>query len=75
MEERMVVSEMGEQWSPKIPPEMTAPIVSRMLASIATAIGMAIGIMMENVPQLVPVAKAITAPSTKMMAGQRAPLT
>ena len=68
-----MVSERGEQWSPKMPPDTTAPMVSRMLPFIATAMGTAMGIMMENVPQLVPVQKAINAPIRKMMAGQKAP--
>ena len=71
----MVVSDRGEQWSPKIPLDTTAPMVSRMLPSIATAIGMAIGIMMEKVPQLVPVQKAMMAPRRNTMAAQKAPLT
>ena len=74
MEERMVVSERGEQWSPKIPPDTTAPMVRRILPPIATAMGMAIGIIMEKVPQLVPVQKAIKAPIRKTIAGQKAPL-
>ena len=70
----MVVSERGEQWSPKIPADTTAPMVRRILPPIATAMGMAIGIMMEKVPQLVPVQKAIKEPIRKTIAGQKAPL-
>ena len=75
IEERIVVSESGEQWSPKMPLETTAPMVRRIFASMATAMGIAMGIIMEKVPQLVPVQKAITAPIRKIIAGQKAPLT
>ena len=59
----------------EMPPDTTAPMVRRIFASIATAIGMAIGIIIENVPQLVPVLKAMIAPRRKIIAGPKAPLT
>ena len=56
----MVVSEIGEQWSPHTAPAITADMHGTInAASTFTAIAAAIGNMIPNVPQLVPVAKAI----------------
>ena len=44
-EESTVVSEIGEQWSPKIPPESTAPSTSGRFAPVVNATGIAIGNM------------------------------
>jgi len=54
-----VVSEIGEQWSPKTPPPRTAAITKYKLASSEKVKGTAMEIIMANVPQEVPVAKAI----------------
>ena len=72
VEERMVVSEIGEQWSPNTAPAMTADmqgIISE--GSTLTAMAAAIGNMMPNVPQLVPVAKAITPASMNKITGRK----
>ena len=78
----MVVSEIGEAWSPNTAPPRTALIEIRvalrqaeasrpLLDAKPTAIGMTIGIMIANVPQLVPVANAIRAERTNTIAGTR----
>ena len=78
----MVVSEIGEAWSPNTAPPRTALIEIREALSTAsvaipffwarpTAIGITIGIMIAKVPQLVPVAKAIRAERRNTMAGTR----
>ena len=59
MEEIKVVSEIGEQWSPKTPPPSTAAIIRYILASMLKPSGMAIDIMIAKVPQEVPVEKAM----------------
>jgi hypothetical protein len=69
--EMMVVSDIGEQWSPNTPPDITAPAQSAIFASIPTAIGMAIGIMMLKVPQLVPVENEITEAKIKIIPAKK----
>ena len=68
-EAMMVVSEIGEQWSPQTAPAQHAemPMMSRLLSAGKTAV--TIGIRMPNVPQLVPEAKARMQATTKMTAG------
>ncbi len=57
-----------------MPPDTTAPVVSRMLPFIATAMGTAMGIMMENDAPAGSVQKAIQRTHQEdMMAGQKAP--
>ncbi len=56
----MVVSEIGEQWSPNRPPLTTAPIVRVMEIPRASAIGMAIGSPRAQTPHELPVAKDTT---------------
>ena len=68
----MVVSEMGEQWSPHTAPAIQAEMeitikVGLVLANTLTTIG----IRMPKVPQDVPVANASPHPTRKMMAGSR----
>ncbi len=53
-----VVSEIGEQWSPKIPPETTAPIINSGETPIS-ARGRDVLIINAKVPQDVPVENAI----------------
>lgn len=65
----MVVSEMGEAWSPKIPPLMTAAMTSGMCKSIVAPKAKPIGIIIENVPQLVPVENAVILATEKMSRG------
>ena len=69
MEEMMVVSEMGEQWSPNTPPESSAPITGGRDKPIVTAMGMAMGNMMPHVPKDVPVENAIKLVMIKIKAG------
>ena len=71
MDEMMVVSEMGETWSPKIPPEITAPIINGMFKSNVPANPKAMGIMIENVPHEVPVEKAVTPATKKINKGNK----
>ena len=54
-QDMMVVSEIGEAWSPKMDPPNMAPAVRGMLTPIA--IGRAITAMIAIVPMDVPVAK------------------
>ena len=61
IEETMVVSEIGEQWSPKTLPLKTAAIESARGELAYKAVGTAIGIIIANVPQLVPVENEIKA--------------
>ena len=56
-QDMMVVSEIGEAWSPKIDPPNMAPAVRGMLTPILIAIGRAITAMIAIVPMDVPVAK------------------
>ena len=65
----MVVSEMGEQWSPKTPPPKTAATIRPGWSPMRLIIGTAIGIMMANVPQDVPVEKAMKQDIRKTRAG------
>ena len=68
----MVVSEMGEQWSPMTAPAQQAemPMISSSLEAGKMAVTM--GIRMPKVPQEVPEAKARTQATTKMTAGSMA---
>ena len=67
----MVVSEIGEIWSPKIPPETTAPIMSGMGILKEALRANAMGIIIENVPQLVPVEKEVIPATKKTKKGNR----
>ena len=63
-DEMSEVSLIGEQWSPNTPPPRTALTMSGTetgspAAVIVNASGTASGIMMANVPQLVPMEKAM----------------
>ena len=70
IEERIVVSEIGEQWSPKVAPASTAPIAPKMTASPPPwATGIAIGKRIAMVPQLVPVTNETKPATTKTPAG------
>src|SRR5690554_5811849 len=68
----MVVSEIGEQWSPKTAPAITAakPDIN-MLGSIAMVISAAKGSMMPKVPQLVPVDNAMMPDNTNNRVGNK----
>jgi hypothetical protein len=65
----MVVSEMGEQWSPNTPPESSAPMTGGRYKPVAVAIGIAMGNIMPHVPKEVPVENAIKLVEIKIMAG------
>ena len=70
----MVVSEIGEQWSPQTAPARHAdiPIIDSVplpAGKIARTIGMSI----PKVPQEVPVANARTQATKNMIAGRNAP--
>jgi len=71
IDEIMVVSEIGETWSPNIPPDTTAPIINGIGILKDALNARAIGIIMENVPQLVPVEKEVIAPTTNTKNGIR----
>ena len=67
----MVVSEMGEQWSPQTEPARQAdiPIIPILLPTgkmLST-----IGIRIPKVPQDVPVAKEIKQATIKIIAGKK----
>ena len=71
-EDMMVVSEMGEQWSPQTAPARQAemPMMnSGLVGSWKTVVTM--GMRIPKVPQDVPVANAMKTATTKMMAGSR----
>jgi len=72
IEEMMVVSEIGEAWSPKIPPDMTAAITRGMSSPIVAPNAKPMGIIMENVPQLVPVENAVILATKNMRTGMSA---
>ena len=68
----MVVSEIGEQWSPHTAPAIHAEIemiISSWFVPENTLT--TIGIRIPKVPHEVPVANAITAPITKIIAGRK----
>ena len=70
--ERMVVSEMGEQWSPKTEPAKVAERQTVMISGlIACATGTTIGIKIPKVPQAVPVEKLKKPATIKMNAGRK----
>src|SRR5690625_1761103 len=70
MDDKIVESEIGEQWSPNTDPAKTAPITGNIHSGWMTPIiETLIGIIMANVPHDVPVAKAITQDNKKKMTG------
>ena len=65
-DDRIVVSDIGEQWSPNVPPPRIAPTVQSNTVSISPPVivnakGIAIGVMIANVPHEEPVKKEINA--------------
>ena len=66
----MVVSEMGEQWSPQTAPDRQAAMESTSISPSGNA-WQTMGMRMEKVPQEVPVAKARKTATMKMMKGSR----
>ena len=77
MDESIVVSEIGEQWSPNTAPVRTAPMEAIMRGvtvsvalDTAAAIGITMGMSIVLVPHEVPVAKAITMAIAKTKEGR-----
>ena len=69
-EAMIVVSEIGEQWSPHTAPAMQAA-TAMMVIELPGIAASTIGMRMPNVPQLVPVENARMMAITKMMAGRK----
>ena len=69
----MVVSEIGDAWSPKILPPNIAPATNGMLLPMEYAIGSAITAIIAIVPIEVPVAKEIRTAIRKVKAGRKKP--
>ncbi len=69
----IVVSEMGEQWSPQTAPAMQAEIamIISVLSMFPPKTATTMGIRTPNVPHDVPVAKARRHPITNTIAGKR----
>ena len=66
----MVVSDIGEQWSPHTAPAMHAEIEMIIIVwFVPEKMFTTIGMSMPKVPHEVPVAKARKAPTTNMIAG------
>jgi len=75
MDDRMVVSEIGEQWSPKTaPPRIADTVADRVMGSASEAwntSGIANGVKIAIVPQEVPVANETVAATRKITMGSR----
>ena len=71
-DDKIVVSDIGEQWSPNTEPEKIAArtIVRKCMWSVCIRIGTIIGIKIPKVPHAVPVEKDKKAPTTKIIAGK-----
>ena len=70
VEERIVVSEMGEQWSPiTLPASVAASVTIAIAGFVADATAIPIGTRIPIAPQLAPVVKAKTAAITNIAAG------
>ena len=68
----IVVSEIGEQWSPQTAPAIQAEIEMIIIVSfVPWNTATTIGISIPNVPQEVPVANARKHPTRKIIAGRR----
>ena len=68
----MVVSEIGEAWSPPTAPDrIAATVITSRFWSPVPITAMAIGIRMPKVPQEVPVAKARIIATIKKIAGRK----
>ena len=73
-EDIIVVSEIGEQWSPQTAPARHADIPMIRSSGLVANIGRTIGIRIPKVPQEVPVANERTQATRKMIAGRSAPM-
>ena len=67
----IVVSEIGEQWSPHTAPAIQAEIAIIIIAGSDVKASTTIGIRIPNVPHEVPLAKARIQPTMKMIAGKK----
>ena len=67
----MVVSEIGDAWSPYTAPARVAPIVTRNSGSDGGKIPSTIGKISAIVPQEVPIANPIKPETTKITAGKK----
>ena len=67
----MVVSEIGETWSPNTAPPSVAETVRRASVPLPPKIVTAIGTSTPNVPHEVPVEKAIKPARIKKIAGNK----
>ena len=68
----MVVSEIGEQWSPQTAPAMQAEMAMIIIRwSVCWKASTTMGIRIPKVPQEVPVAKDSRQPIRKIMAGRK----
>lgn len=65
----IVVSDIGEQWSPQTAPARQAEIEITSISDVEGKTAHTIGIRIVNVPQLVPVEKAKKTEITKIAAG------
>ena len=65
----IVVSEMGEQWSPQTAPARQAEMPIIRSSGLFAKTGRTMGIRMPKVPQLVPVEKARPRATRKITAG------
>ena len=74
VDDRIVVSEIGEQWSPNtLPDRVAARDTTISSGATASATGTTMGIRIPKVPQAVPVEKLRNAAMAKIKAGRRAP--
>ena len=72
MDARIVVSEIGETWSPYNPPPMIAAVTNGSDTPKEIAIGSPIGIKIAMVPHDVPVARDMIAPIMNKRKGNNA---
>ena len=71
----MVVSEIGEMWSPHTAPDKIAATDTAIIGLASPKIARAIGIKIPNVPHEVPVANARPKDTKKKIAGNNIPIT
>ena len=70
-DDMMVVSDIGEMWSPHTAPDRQADMPMKNRGFVGSNIDATIGIRIPKVPQLVPVAKARAMATTKITAGKK----
>ena len=71
-DDRIVVSEIGDTWSPYTAPPSVAPMATRNSGSCAGNTPITMGRISAMVPHDVPMAKPMNAATTKMTTGSRA---